>query len=77
MLKSISTKFPAFSNELCKTFNNRIPGYIYKEAIEYCNSTKNPSINNFLSTIPSYFIKNHLENYNHGFYYECNKNNDN
>lgn len=75
MLKSIFSKFPKFSNELCKTFNNRIPKYIYNEAILYCKQTKNPTINNFLSTIPTYYIKNHLENYNNGFYYECDKNN--
>ena len=77
MLKSIMTRFPIFSSDLCKTFNNRIPAYIFKEVVKYCNSTPNPTINKFLETIPSYYIKNSLENYNHGFYYDCDINNEN
>ena len=63
MLKSIITRFPTFSSDLCHTFNNRIPAYIFKEVVKYCNSTPNPTINDFLQTIPSYYIKNDYTKY--------------
>ena len=74
MLSSIKKKFPLFMKDICNNFatlthyGNRevycIPRYISAPLIKYCENNKNPNCDEFITTIPSYFLSNHCQNRN-------------
>ena len=74
MLSSIKNKFPLFMKDICTNFatltyyGNKevycIPRYITAPLIKYCENTNRPNCNEFMNTIPSYFLSNHCENRN-------------
>ena len=73
MLSALQRRFPLFMKDICRTFGGFVPGsdntlcniptYITPELIKYCNTTNNPKCDDFLGTIPSYFLANHCDNH--------------
>lgn len=87
MLSTLQRRFPLFMKDICTTFGNHlprntdpvaiIPSYITPHLIKYCNSTNNPRCDDFLGTIPSYFLANHCDNRSNVHYIVNNENKNN